>query len=90
MFWRLVLIGIALTFAQGAELTGPSEFHVVSVFFSDHGPLFYYRVTEVKQDGQDTLIRYARVGWTNSELSSNDCSSGGSNGAEHVSGQAGQ
>jgi len=65
MFWRLVLIGIAATLAQGAELTGPSEFYVVSVFFSDNGALFDYRVTEVKQDGHDTLIRYARVGWTN-------------------------
>jgi len=39
----------------------PSEFHIVSVSFSDFGPSFYYRVLDVKQDGTDSVVRYTRI-----------------------------
>jgi len=61
MFWRLLTIATMVILAQGAELAGPSEFYVVSQFFSDNGALFYYRVIDVKQDGSDSVIRYVRI-----------------------------
>ena len=61
MSWRPLLILFAATFAQAAERAGPTEFYVISDFFSDNGALFYYRVMEVKPDGSDSLIRYARI-----------------------------
>ena len=63
--WRLLLIGIAATIAQAKDLAGPSEFYVVSQFFSDYGALFYYRVIDVRPDGSDSLIRYLRIAPTN-------------------------
>ncbi|HYM06705.1 MAG TPA: energy transducer TonB [Terriglobales bacterium] len=62
---RLFLIAIAAAIAQAAKVPGPSEFYVVAVSFSDCGPSFYYRVLEVKSDGPDSLIRYARIAPTN-------------------------
>src|SRR6266496_3053308 len=61
MSWRLLLISIMATIAYGAKAPGPTEFYIVSAFFSDFGALFYYRVIEVKPDGSDSLIRYTRI-----------------------------
>jgi TonB family protein len=47
--------------ARGAVVPGPSQFYSVSVFFSDNGPSFYYRIVDVKQDGPDSLVRYVRI-----------------------------
>lgn len=47
--------------AQEAKAPDPSQFYIVSVFFSDNGALFYYRVIDVKQDGTDSFVRYSRV-----------------------------
>jgi hypothetical protein len=60
-FARLLLMAVAATLACGTETVGPSEFYAVSVFFSDSGALFYYRVIDVRPDGLDSLIRYTRV-----------------------------
>jgi TonB family protein len=65
MFWRLLIIAAMAIAAHGAELAGPSEFYVVSQFFSDYGAQFYYRDIDVKQVGSDSVIRYARVAPTN-------------------------
>jgi hypothetical protein len=65
MSWRLLLIGLATSIAYGAETAGPSEFYVVSEFFSDDGALFYYRLIDVQPDGSDSLIRYIRIAPTN-------------------------
>jgi TonB family protein len=62
---RLILMAVAATIAYGVETAGPSEFYVVSVFFSDNGALFYYRVIDVQQEGSDSLIRYIRIAPTN-------------------------
>jgi hypothetical protein len=62
---RLLLVVIAATIAHAAETAGPSEFYIVSVFFSDNGALFYYRVIDVQTDGPDSLIRYTRIASTN-------------------------
>jgi TonB family protein len=51
--------------ACGAESAGPSGFYIVSVFFSDHGAAFYYRITDVQPDGHDTIVRYVRVANSN-------------------------
>jgi len=37
---------------------------MVSAAFSDAGGLFYYRIVDVQPDGQDLVIRYSRIGWT--------------------------
>jgi TonB family protein len=58
-------VDIAATIAHAAETAGPSEFYIVSVFFSDNGALFYYRVIDVQTDGPDSLIRYTRIAPTN-------------------------
>jgi hypothetical protein len=47
--------------AHAATISGPSSFYMVSSFFSDRGPSFYYRVIEVTPDGADTLVRYSRI-----------------------------
>lgn len=47
------------------EIPTPSQMYIVSAAFSDFGPLFYYRVLDVRTEGPDVLIRYARIGWTN-------------------------
>jgi TonB family protein len=65
-FGRLLLMAVAATLACGTETVGPSEFYAVSVFFSDSGALFYYRVIDVRPDGPDSLIRYTRVAPMNS------------------------
>jgi TonB family protein len=61
MFWRLCVLAVALSLARAADSSGPSEFSVVSVFFSDDGALLYYRLTEVKPDEAGSLIRYVRI-----------------------------
>jgi TonB family protein len=58
---RLLLAGLMAFIVRGAVPAGPSEFYIVSAFFSDNGALFYYRVIDVRGDGSDTLIRYIRV-----------------------------
>ena len=65
MFCRLLVLALVAFVVRGAELPGPSEFHVVSVFFSDDGALFYYRIIDVTQDGSDSVIRYVRIAPTN-------------------------
>lgn len=65
MLSRLLLVASVAVLAQAAEPAGPSEFYVVSQFFSDNGALFYYRVIDVKQIGSDSVIRYVRIAPTN-------------------------
>jgi TonB family protein len=62
MFQRLLFIGVAAILAASAKAAVPSEFYVVSVFFSDNCALFYYRILDVKQEGVDSLVRYVRIG----------------------------
>src|ERR1700737_3548636 len=62
---RLLIAGIVAVIAQGAEVVAPSQLYIVSAFFSDNGPAFYYRVIEGKQDGPDSLVRYSRVAAVN-------------------------
>jgi hypothetical protein len=50
---------------QGAVNTTPSRFYIVSAFFSDYGPAFYYRVIEVSPDGEDCRVRYSRIAHVN-------------------------
>jgi Gram-negative bacterial TonB protein C-terminal len=45
--------------ARGAAV--PSEFYIVSAFFSDYGALYYYRIVDVRADGADSVVRYVRV-----------------------------
>jgi len=61
-FWAMALMAIS---AWCAEVPTPSEMYIVSAEFSDFGALFYYRVVDVRADGPDVVIQYARVGWTN-------------------------
>ncbi len=64
MFWPTLLavsIGAAAVVGQGAELADPSEFYIVSEYFSDNGALFYYRLIDVRPDGPGSLVRYARI-----------------------------
>jgi len=61
MIWRILLLGLLGVLAEGAKVERPSEYYVVSEFFSDNGALFYYRVIDVKPDGPDTVIRYIRI-----------------------------
>jgi TonB family protein len=60
----LALAWIVFT-VQGAEQPGPSEFHVVSVFFSDNGAQFYYRIVDVTQEGSGSAIRVVRIAPSN-------------------------
>ncbi len=55
MLQRLLIAGIVVTLARGATAPKPSEFYIASVFFSDNGALFYYRVIDVRQDGPTLL-----------------------------------
>ncbi len=59
MLLKLVTTGLIAMFAYAPP--GPSQFYIVSEFFSDYGAAFYYRVLDVRPDGPDTLIRYIRV-----------------------------
>lgn len=61
MFRRLLLLGVTAILAAGSKPTGPSEFYVVTVSFSDDGALFYYRVLDVKPDGAGSIVRYTRI-----------------------------
>jgi TonB family protein len=65
MFCRLLALAVTVLVVQGAEQPGPSEFHVVSVAFSDNGALFYYRVIDVTQEASGSVICYARIAPTN-------------------------
>lgn len=65
MRWRLLITVTMAVIAQGAEVAAPSQLYIVSAFFSDNGPAFYYRVIEVKPDGPDSLVRYSRVAAVN-------------------------
>lgn len=66
MSWRLLIAAlIAVVAGRGAE-TGPlSKLYVVSAFFSDNGAAFYYRVLDVKADGQNSVVRSSRVATVN-------------------------
>jgi TonB family protein len=66
MRYRL-LIGALITVAavRGAETNVPSSLYVVSAFFSDDGPEFYYRVIDVRKEGQNYIVRYSRVATVN-------------------------
>ena len=44
--------------AQPSQL---SEFHIVSVGFSDFGAMFSYRIVDVRASGVDSVIRYVRI-----------------------------
>jgi TonB family protein len=59
--FRLFVAGMIVTMAHAATVAGPSQFYAVSVFFSDNGARFYYRIIDVRQDGADTVVRYIRV-----------------------------
>jgi len=61
-FCAMALIAIN---AWCAEIPTPSQMYIVSAAFSDFGALFYYRVVDIRTDGPDVVIRYARIGWTN-------------------------
>ncbi|MGB9454770.1 MAG: energy transducer TonB [Bryobacteraceae bacterium] len=65
MVRALLIAAIMAIPARAAERLRPSEFYVVSVFFFDYGPQFYYRVIDVKQEGQDSLVRYVRIAPSN-------------------------
>jgi hypothetical protein len=62
MLRPLLAVAAIATCAHAAEL---SRFHVVSVFFSDNGALFYYRIIDVQPDGPGSLVRYIRVAPSN-------------------------
>jgi TonB family protein len=57
----LLLAGIVAVVAHGAVVPEPSQFYTVSVFFSDNGALFYYRILDVRQDGPGSVVRYVRI-----------------------------
>ncbi len=61
MIWRVLLLGLYLVLGAAAEIEGPKELYIVSEFFSDAGPSFYYRVIEVRPEGPDTVVRYIRI-----------------------------
>ena len=57
-----MFFAVAMTaLSRAADSAGPSQFYIVSEFFSDYGPSFYYRVLDVRQDGPDSLVRYVRI-----------------------------
>ena len=58
---RRVLLILVICVLGAASPPQPSDFYIVSVFFSDYGPAFYYRVLEVKRDGADSAVRYIRI-----------------------------
>src|SRR5258708_31860457 len=61
MIWRALLLGLYAVLGTGAEVEGPKELYIVSEFFSDAGPSFYYRAIEARPDGPDTVVRYMRI-----------------------------
>ena len=44
-----------------ARVPAPSQFYVVSVFFSDAAPFYYFRVLDVKPEEHGSLVRYLRI-----------------------------
>lgn len=60
MLWWLLIASIFGVLAQGEDLAAPSQFYIVSDFFSDGGG-FYYRVIDVKQEGPDSVVHYTRI-----------------------------
>lgn len=65
MLRRLALLAMIAAVALGAGVVRPSSFYIVSIFFSDSGPRFYYRLIEVTPDGSGSLVRYSWIGWVN-------------------------
>src|ERR1700693_2875673 len=65
MLQRLLTIGLMAALVQAAKAPAPSQFYIVSAFFSDNGALFYYRMIDVKQDGAGAIVRYTRVATVN-------------------------
>jgi TonB family protein len=57
----MLIAGLLAVMLQGAVTVAPSQFYIVSVFFSDNGAAFYYRLIEVKPDGSGALVRYSRI-----------------------------
>ncbi len=57
----LLLLGLVTFLAEAKDVAGPSQFYIVSTFFSDAGALFYYRLIDVRQEGSDAIIRYSRI-----------------------------
>lgn len=64
---RLILLVSAAIFASSANAGGPSKFYVVTVLVPNSDGLFYYRVLDVRQDGADSIVRYARIAPRNSQ-----------------------
>jgi hypothetical protein len=56
VFFGYFVAGIVATMAHGAAVPKPSQFYAVSVFFSDNGARFYYRILDVRQDGSDAVV----------------------------------
>ena len=65
MLKRCIVVLALLAQAVSSAAQEPSEFHVVSIFFSDNGALFYYRVTDVQPYGRGSRIQYTRVAPSN-------------------------
>jgi hypothetical protein len=66
MSWRLLIaVLIAVVAIQGAETNTRSKLYVVSAFFSDNGPAFYYRVLDLRAEGQNSRVRYSRIATVN-------------------------
>ena len=61
MFKRLFLIGAVSILPASANQAGPSEFYIVSAFFSDNGAQFYYYVLDIKPTIDGSLVRYSRI-----------------------------
>lgn len=60
MLLRLLLLA-GLAFSELRAEIKPSSFYIISEFFSDNGPLFYYRLIEVQPDGPNSVVRYVRI-----------------------------
>jgi len=61
MLQRMLIVAALAALAQATEAPSPSGFYIVSVFFSEAGPHYYYRVLDVRRDGADSVVRYIRV-----------------------------
>jgi TonB family protein len=61
MIWRLLVTAMLMAVSLTAEVSIPSQFYIVSVFFSDYGPAFYYRVMDITPDGMDSIVKYSRI-----------------------------
>jgi Gram-negative bacterial TonB protein C-terminal len=57
----VLLLGLTTFLAEAKDVAGPSQFYIVSSYFSDAGALFYYRLIDVRQEGSDAIIRYSRI-----------------------------